>query len=370
MKLKAQGKNTKPHLVGAGFIALDMVFGFDQSEPHYFAGGTTGNVLAAAAFLGWDSTALARLERDNAGVFVEQDLASFGVDVELLHMEPVCATPIVVQKNFKGRDGRLKHSFSWTCPHCGEYLPGYRALLSESADRVASSVQTPTVFFTDRVSRGTLNLAKGLKRRGAVIFFEPSTLGDAAQFVEMLQLADVLKYSDQRAKSFSDLLPEHTARVEIQTMGEEGLRFRLSTRAKAAAWTNLPAYLADVVDTSGAGDWTTAGMISALFRNGREGLRTLTKAKIRTALEFGQSLAAVNCGYEGARGMTYCLTPEVVMDRVRNISRTDFAEVQAERSVVDALEQTFSSLCPSCLHQAGSTANADSEVGSNLIQTI
>lgn len=357
MKTKATMK--QPVFVAAGFIALDMVLGVKRNEPRFYAGGTTGNLLATTAYLGWHSVALGRLNRDNAGIFVDQDLSTFGVDTTFLHSEPTCATPIVVQKIFKGRDGKPKHTFAWTCPDCGAYLPGFRALVSETADRLAAEVGDAAVFFTDRVSRSAITLAKHLKRNGAVIFFEPSTLGDPSQFVEMLKIADVLKYSDQRAKSFSDFLSEHRATLEIQTLGEEGLRFRVASKTGPGRWSALPAFLAEVVDTAGAGDWTSAGLITELFKNGRESLKKLTKARVQAALEFGQAVAALNCNFEGARGLMYSLSVEAAKDRIKDLRSANIAEHLVTNYDSSASEPSYSSVCPACSEPSKSQPNGE-----------
>ncbi len=355
--MKTNPSNPNSVFVAAGFIALDMVIGLKSRDPRFYAGGTTGNLLASMAFQGWKSIGLGRLERDDAGSFVEQDLRTVGVDTRFLHSDPVCPTPIVVQKIFKGRDGRIKHSFSWTCPDCGAYLPGYRALLADTTDHIAEELTVASVFFTDRVSRSTINLAKHFKRCGAVIFFEPSGLGDPTLFVEMLKLCDVLKYSDQRAKSFSDFLPEHSAKLEIQTMGEEGLRFRLPQKSRSNRWHTSGAFEAPVVDTAGAGDWTSAGLISKLFTQGRESLRSLTKTSVEDAIEYGQALAALNCGFEGARGVMYNLSLEQTLSRVQLLrGKRQTKDLQ----LVDSEEMhphASTRLCPSCKH--GTPASID-----------
>lgn len=326
MKIK-QARRPRPSLVGAGFIALDMVYPEGAVEPRFFAGGTTGNLLANTAFLGWNSIAFGRLDADYAGVFVNQDLASFGVDTSKLHSSPACATPIVIQRNYRGKDGKARHSFGWTCPDCGAYLPGYRALLADTAAQIIQDDSAKaSVFFTDRVSRSTLLLAQHFKKAGAVIFFEPSTLGDPGQFVEMLQVCDVLKYSNQRAKSFSDYLPESRAALEIQTLGEEGLRFRIASKSHVLKWTALPSFDTEVRDTAGAGDWTSAGTIVKLFALGRFDLKALTKARVQSALEYGQALAALNCRFEGARGLMYSSTLDAITTSIKRLKLANIAE--------------------------------------------
>ena len=347
----------RPHLISSGFIALDIVVGIeDPLTPRFYSGGTTGNVTAALSYLGWKTTPVSRLSADEAGNFVKADLERWGVDTIHLSEGPPCATPIVMEKVFLGKDRTPKHRFLWTCPDCGAYFPSYRPVLAETIERLKPEITDVSAFFTDRVSRSTLILAEHCKGKGAVVIFEPSGVQDPAHFVEMLQLCDVLKYSDQRAKSFSDLLSVNEAVLEIQTLGSEGLRFSLRGQKRKPTWVSLPSYDVKVKDTAGAGDWTTAGLITGLFSDGRQSLKGLTKPKVNEALANGQALAALNCQFEGARGAMYQLPRKRFNERVsqlrsRDINRKGNGPIEAASSgpVIPV------KVCPSCLDHLTAT---------------
>ncbi len=341
----------RPSLISSGFIALDIVIGIeDPLTPRFYSGGTTGNVTAALSYLGWKTSPVSRLCEDEAGNFVKADLERWGVDTIHLSEGPLCATPIVMEKIFLGKDGTPKHRFLWTCPDCGAYFPSYRPVLAETIEHLRAEITDVSAFFTDRVSRSTLALAEHCKAKGAVVVFEPSGVQDPAHFVEMLQLCDVLKYSDQRAKSFSDLLSANQAVLEIQTLGSEGLRFLLRGQKRKATWVSLASYDVEVKDTAGAGDWTTAGLISGLFSDGRQCLKSLTKSKVIEALANGQALAALNCQFEGARGAMYQLPRRKVNERVAQLRSRDI-----NRKSKGPIEATSPGpvipikVCPSCL---------------------
>jgi fructokinase len=310
--------------------------------------------------LGWQTTPVSRLAEDEAGLFVKADLERWGVETKFLSGPLPCATPIVVEKIFLGKEGSSKHRFLWTCPDCGAYFPSYRPVLVETVENLKDSLAPPSVFFTDRVSRSIVILAEHCKKNGAVVIFEPSGVGDPALFGEMIRVCDVLKYSDQRAKGFSDLLGENGAQLEIQTSGDEGLRFLLRDRRRAKTWVALSSYEVDVKDTAGAGDWTTAGLIYRLFGDGRETLRSLTRSNVSDALQYGQALAALNCEFEGARGAMYQIPKQRFLDKLRALLRKSysghsFANIEdlAANCVIPP------KVCPSCTgHRA--TAPADS----------
>lgn len=111
---------------------------------------------------------------------------------------------------------------------------------------------TKRVLFADRVSRSIIELARHFRSMGSIIYFEPYAVCDAGLFREMLKLCAVLKYSAQRARSFDELLRDHDAQLEIETLGEDGLRFR--TRRESGSWHSLSAYEVKMKDTAGSGD--------------------------------------------------------------------------------------------------------------------
>ena len=91
--------------------------------------------------------------------------------------------------------------------------------------------------------------------------------------------------------------------LEVQTLGAKGLRFR---RSRKGGWVSVPAVNpALLVDTCGAGDWCTAGLLNQLAAIGIPGVEQASTIELRNALLVAQALAAWNCGFEGARGGMY-----------------------------------------------------------------
>jgi len=73
--------------------------------------------------------------------------------------------------------------------------------------------------------------------------------------------------------------------------------------------TDLPAFsVPELVDSAGAGDWCTAGLIHSLGQNGAEGFTKAPDQAVENALLFGEALAALKCRYKGARGIMYNLS--------------------------------------------------------------
>ena len=57
-----------------------------------------------------------------------------------------------------------------------------------------------------------------------------------------------------------------------------------------------------IVDTSGAGDWCTAGILHSLCQDGLKGLLKASSDEIHHGLRIGQAMGAWACQFEGARG--------------------------------------------------------------------
>jgi fructokinase len=122
-------------------------------------------------------------------------------------------------------------------------------------------------------------------------------------------VSDVLKYSADRIPSLSSLNAALRPRLEIQTLGGDGLRYALrSDSGSRRTWKRLSAVPVTVFkDAAGAGDWCTAGILDALGRKGRASFTRASESRIIEAIRHGQSMASVNCRYPGARGGMYRL---------------------------------------------------------------
>ncbi len=293
----------KPTVVGAGLIALDVVTGdLARIEAAVYAGGTCGNVLAILCYLGWNSSAIGFVGRDVAGARVLADLERIGVNCEYLLAIEQARTPIFLQQVVGANGNRLTHSFPAECPACGELLFRER---HEGLPKESFGAVTPDVLFVDRLSSSTLKLMQLARGLDVLVMYEPSTPSDSQYWSEALPMVDVLKYSVDR---FSPGDFEHTLRsrlsfIEVQTAGEKGLRFR--GHHASSSWRQMDAVpAARLVDTCGAGDWCTAGFLSALVEEDQS-TRLVTDDQIANALRAGQTLASWACGFVGARGGMY-----------------------------------------------------------------
>jgi len=151
-----------------------------------------------SSYLGWQAYPIGIIGQDQAGELVAQDVERFGVRTEFLERDHNRQTPIIVEQIRKNIRGKVHHRFLWTCPNCGEQLPGYRTFPIYHARLLSERLPVPTVFFFDRVSRGILHIAEACATKGALVVFEPSGVKEPKLFQEAVSMSHIVKYSHQR----------------------------------------------------------------------------------------------------------------------------------------------------------------------------
>ena len=338
----------RPKVFGTGLIALDLVVGPDpESAIRAWAGGTCGNVLSILAYLGWDAYPVARMNDDMASERVRADMKRWGVHVDWANCAPTTHTPMIVQEIRRRRDGRTNHRFSWSCPHCGKWLPPFKAITVDAVEEMKLALADASVFFMDRLSRGILALAAEASARGAVVVFEPSSKSTDKFIAEALALAHVVKYADHRLTNVPGVMEcDSAVLLEVQTLGHRGLKYRHRLGRGVSSWMHLKAIPAPrLADTCGAGDWCTAGLITKATAGGQEGFRRTGARGVRSALRYGQALAAWNCGFEGARGGMYAVSRQNFSRQISSLlnGRVDsIANTPVKNTPAQAIT------CPAC----------------------
>lgn len=301
-----------PRVFAAGLVVLDVLRVADTPERvSCRVGGTAGNVAAILGALGLPVALVGPEDGTRAYTLIREDLERCGVQYHGVHDTVV---PVIVEHLAH----HATHQFLFNCPVCGRALPRYRrnqhAHLSTHA--FAPSAE---VFFTDRLSDEILTFAHAAKRQGAFVVYEPSDPTDAPWTVQMLGLADMVKYSAERAPTF-DWMSEGDF-LEIRTRGAQGLQWRWRGEG-IAEWQSMAAVGASrVVDTCGAGDWLTSGILIGLLEHRGAWDERVGVTALHSILENAQQLAAWSCGYAGARGALYESGPSVA----RAIVRPSFA---------------------------------------------
>ena len=319
-------------IVTAGYMPLDVIT-HDDAIVHQ-AGGTAANVAAILAYLGWKATLAGQTGDDNAGQILIDDLRSVGVDVAQIHRPTGMSTPRVVHHIRPGG-----HFFAYRCPTCGRALPRSRPLTVDQARICAHDNPRPDVYFFDRANAATLHLAEQYAQAGSVIVFEPSVPANAELLRRAVVVAHVVKHSDDRSVGGLDDIgvKPRQGQLRIVTHGAEGLEVRPGT----GRTRRYPALATLAVDTGGAGDWTTAGLIATAVRSG-----VLAENAVDDGVRFGQALAALSCTALGARGLMG-LTRRTVLRR----THAALAEggVTSEPRFTATVNSTVRGACPTCL---------------------
>lgn len=350
MKAKNREVKNRPLAIGTGLIALDVVvMEGDPSAPLLMTGGTCGNVLLALSYLGFRVAPICRLECDEAAELIKEEYREWDADTCYVSVGEDGSTPVIFQTIRPNPGGVPTHSFSWRCPACGKRFPAYKPALASTAEAIAAGMPSPRVFFFDRVNRGSLLLAEKAFKLGALVVFEPSSVGDQCLFNEAWSVSHIVKYSHERLADIPDSLEFGTNQLlQVETLGADGLRYRAKFGKRATSpWKTLEALKAPaLIDTAGAGDWCTAGLIHRLGREGAKGFRGLRPPDVEAALRFGQALAAWNCGFVGARGGMKHITVEECQDQVVQILAGRVSDPPAPTKAINGTPgRTW---CPAC----------------------
>lgn len=344
---------SSPKIIGTGLIALDIILDADRNLLSYGLGGSVGNVLSILASLGWSSSPVGKLGCDVAADIILDEFRSLKANLELIVQEHSAPTPVIYQYQLDNLGGRT-HKFSFACPVCGEKRPWHSPAIQLPPKEVLDAIR-PNVVYMDRVTPIGIQIAEYYKSQNVLIFFEPSAVGnDPELFTQALAVADVVKYADDRLDDLEAFDRSHIL-VEICTMGSDGLRFRAPSLGKD--WVRLDAFSAPaIIDTSGAGDWCTSGMLHYLFdRELNFSIGNVTYNRLNEALRFGQALSALNCMAMGARGLSRLLPRSKINNLASELQRTkiDTGLFEAETEAVSILREGWSSLITSRLTPKG-----------------
>ena len=287
-------------IIGTGIFNLDIIVvreypgwpslrPFVDKEVLQEVGGTCGNVMCMLASMGWKVRPVACLDDSPEGLKITEDLKAFGCDCTYVTNTPSGGTTLLRCTHKKDAEGRHVMSVRAGSPG-GSRFPKRHFLRArdEAPAFLAAFKDVPAVFFFDDPAAGNRALAKGLKERGSLVYFEPSRVVSNAD-LEAIGLSDIIKFSDENVPdvSFADEYPD---KVFIQTMGPGGVRIK----EKGGAWYIIEGVKNDaVLDAEGAGDTFTSAFINAMA-DGK---------KVADAAREAMKMASKSVGFLGSKGM-------------------------------------------------------------------
>jgi fructokinase len=272
------------------------------------AGGAPFNVAVGMARLGQPAAFAGKVAADLFGRYLRAYAEEHGVDTRfLIRMEAQSTLAFVAMEN-----GEAAYAF---------YGEG-------AADTLLTIDDLPPEFFAEtRIFHfGSISLLRGstpdavlaaaerLKGRALLSFdpnLRPGLVRDETAYRAILTrafaLADVVKLS---SVDLDWLAPGRTAGEVVADLATRGPGLVVLTQGGAGVraarggqeW-QVPAFPVRVVDTVGAGDAFSAGLLTALAERGvytRTALDALPEADLLAALRFAGAVAALTCARAGA----------------------------------------------------------------------
>jgi len=287
-------QSARPVVAGTGLTAVDRIYADDYAAPMEALGGSCGNVLLSLAMLGHPVFPVVNLGDDDHGRFLFDEFEKAGCETRYVSRAQTGSSPVIVEIV---DTANASHRFTSTCPQTFVRFPKWRSIDHGHVCQAAETLKSVSVFYADRVSESIVLAMEEARRAGALVFFEPAS-GDHEMFSRAVRCATVIKLSDETAgKNVADHDLDPKA-IVIRTHGALGL-----TVSNRTARRHFPSSFAPrVVDTCGSGDMLTTGLLDLVlkrwYRNGSWKVEDIFEG-----IEVGQRLAALNCGFTGARGL-------------------------------------------------------------------
>ncbi len=299
-------------IVVAGEALIDLV-GEPDGRFRPVPGGSPANVAVALSRLGRRTELLARLGTGRFGRLIRDYLEANGVGLAYAVQADEPATLAVVSLDDTGGahydfyvDGTA--DWAWSADELPARLPAETAALCTGS--LAVALQPGAAAIADLVERES--------RRGETTVvldpnLRPALLGSRDQARERVEslvaLAGIVKVSEDDlawlvpGEAVADVATRWLAlgpRLVVVTLGGRGAHARTASGIEVS----VPARPVTVVDTVGAGDAFTAGLVDGLSQRSAlgtgAGLDRLDAAGLRAVLDHAAAVAALTCGRRGA----------------------------------------------------------------------
>jgi len=300
-----------------GGTSIDLIQDKEKGKRESVSiGGSVTNSAIIAAKLGLKTGLLSKIGKDSFGNFAIDFLKSCKINISGVIQDSSIRTPLAIAKIDKS--GIAKYTFYKNSPK-DSIVPiknTPKALLDTcKAFHAGSSYSYQKETFEE-----TLKFIKYLKKRAVFISYDPNIRPGTikhknevkARVLKLLKLVDLAKLSEIDLKYLTgSKTPEKglktlkkLVRCElILTLGSKGSIYyhsRSSNGKSSVRRTEeviaIPAFKVRVVDTIGAGDAFTAGLIYRLIKQGR----TEFFSNMRSNMTFASAVSAIICTQKGA----------------------------------------------------------------------
>lgn len=287
--------------VGCGFAGLDIVK-YGASET-LLPGGTCANVMSVLASLNWQTTIIKPEYSDVWNSYIDSTWEGLGISV-CNCLRSKLPTPRVIQE-FIGHE----HYFYTRCPKCETPLLNIVLPTRESIKKGFVDFDCDILYY-DRVSAGIRYLIELCNLSNKWTFYEPNNARSYKTFVNNISECGIVKFSDKRIPSsasrklLTDLkTTQAKTKIVIITHESLGVSYSIFRNGEYSKYETIYVKpLADVVDSSGAGDWLAAGFIDDFVSKCPEVPEEVNEETVVSALSWGQKQVEKCCSSVGAIG--------------------------------------------------------------------
>ncbi len=291
-------------ILGSGLICVDVVR--NGSKIKIMNGGSCANVISVLSQIGYDCSIIREKYSDSFELFLSKTLTSLGVK-ELFYKKTKSITPRIIEEVRP-----YQHCFYTICPNCGQKTLNLKLPKENDIVILEKCIKDFNVFYSDRTSSGIRMLMKKINDKSGIVVFEPNSFRNVTGLFETAAYADIIKFSKERipfAIAEKLRVGNNQVKLLISTDGAQGLSFSYrTTGGKMSSWLTIPsAFQGPIIDTSGAGDWLTAGFLSELLKD-KDSLSLkilLNETVIRKMLIKGMEYSKLCCAAIGAQGVFY-----------------------------------------------------------------
>ncbi len=296
----------KYDLVALGEVLIDFTFSGRNSEGKNIyeenPGGAPANCVGALCKLGGKGALIAMTGDDSFGDDIRKSLADINVDVsQIQHCDYQHTTLAFVTLD---DDGERHFSF-YRNPGADTQIDFSR--IDKSYLSGTKILHVGSLSLAEEKSReATMKSIVAVKEANGLVSYDPNWRGPlwkskvvGIEFIKSIfPLTDIVKISDEEYDLLFGSLPiekgladlhEKGVSLVLVTLGEKGVMYSFSSAGKTFSGT-VPGKKVHAVDTTGAGDSFTGGLLYKLTR--KENPLALEKEELEDYLAFANCVAA------------------------------------------------------------------------------
>lgn len=300
----------KYDVVAFGEILIDFTFAGKNTDGKNVyeenTGGAPANCVGALSKLGGNGAFIGMTGNDSFGRDVRQSLKEINVDIDAMRICENQHTTLA----FVSLDEKGERTFSF-CRNPGADTQISYSDIDESYLENAKILHIGSLSLTEEPAKSTtFKMIEKVKKSGGLISYDPNWRAnlwkgrnDALDLLKSIfPLADIVKVSDEELNllfgnvSYEDgakKIIEMGAKLVLVTLGSKGVFYSFKNHKNQekefSGIVGTPKV--EVVDTTGAGDSFTGGLLYELTRN--ENIFDLTKEELEKKLWFANCVASL-----------------------------------------------------------------------------